>query len=253
MQSFGASILASPLLAEEPAWVRRAAHSASLRVQREVWGSASAADAGAPLYVARDFGSRSSDYVFQNLCHAVLRSGEWRAHGERGAVFVPKPGEEDAARLRACAEWVELRPSRIEGAGSGVFARRALPAGFVLPYVGAVYRAGPDVDSAAACAYRLSLVDDPNSWVLDGHPDLLRALRVDAPVFATRVNETPAGHAEANCKLTNYETPEWAHLTPGAVVTTRDVEAGEELFADYGEDYQEIRDELYPDTVVVRE
>lgn len=253
-----ASLRDAPRAAPEPAWVHAMALRCSLPVQRRVWGCtaeearASAEDGTVRPHAPGSFGEGGGEFHFQNLCRAVLTSGEWRREGG-GTAFIPSLGEADHARLDAIAEHVELRPSNIEGAGSGVFARRALPAGFLLPYVG-VIRINKDAE-IEECAYRLALVEDTDSWVIDGDPGLLASLGIDETrSFATRVNESPAGfpRLRPNCVLSTYEAPEWAHLTPAAIYTSRKIAPGEELFTSYGEDYEEVRGMFYPERVTLR-
>lgn len=121
---------------------------------------------------------------------------------------------------------LKVKASSIKMAGKGVFACEDLPRGFQVPYIGKVYEPGIEFYDYT---YTL-LAEDGRS--IDGNPIYNRS-----PFnVAFRVNDPPKGK-KPNCR---FEVSKgWTTIfSPMSIQTTRKICAGEELFVDYGPDYE---------------
>lgn len=186
---------------------------------------------GSKAVMSSSFGSSAvggldaAPAVVSLLALAALRWDEGRP---RGGLQV------DPAALR-------VAPSSVPGAGLGVFAQAALPAGSTLgSYPGVIHRQGPawaerkGNDAVQRAQYFVWSLQ--NGAVIDptdrqgNLPEAIMAWPL-APVPTTlcRINEPPPG-ADVN-----VDTAEEGNTV--TFFTSRPVEPGDELFCDYGKNY----------------
>lgn len=130
--------------------------------------------------------------------------------------------------------FVEVRKSTIPGAGVGVFACQDLPKGFQLPYIGKVYKGEFD-QIVKAIGKHNDLVyifhDETNDLVIDGHP---RYNSITCNV-CFRINEPPKG---TKASFDFVSSKGWAkNLSTIVARSVRKIKKGEELFVDYGDQY----------------
>lgn len=125
--------------------------------------------------------------------------------------------DENSGQVTALEPWVSIRPSKVKGAGDGVFADRAFPADFVLGYyVGAV-----EYEEVADGAYLMTL---DHGMVVNGSK---------GGNWTRKIND---GGLTAN--------PRWRKSRMNVffyddleLVTNRAIRKGEELFVEYGDEY----------------
>lgn len=131
------------------------------------------------------------------------------------------------------ADAIEVKRSTIEGAGKGVFAKKFLPRNFFIPYTGKRY-ANYDEFLATGNDPTYVMETEEGGMVIDGHP---RYNRCKYSV-GYRINE-PSLKRLANVEI--LEQKGWSRkVSPIGFRTTRPIQAGEELWSWYGEDY--VRD-----------
>jgi len=129
---------------------------------------------------------------------------------------------------------VKVRKSTIPGAGVGVFATQDLPRGFQLPYLGKVYKGEFD-QIIKAIGRRNDLMyifhDETNDLVIDAHP---RYNSIGCNV-CFRMNEPPKGR---KASFEFVRSRGWTKdLTTIVARSVRKIKKGEELFVDYGDQY----------------
>jgi len=130
--------------------------------------------------------------------------------------------------------YVRVAKSTIPGAGVGVFASQDLPKGFQLPYIGKVYKGEFDqIVKAIGQTNDLLYIfhDESNNLVIDGHP---RYNSIACNV-CFRINEPPKG---TKASLEFVSSKGWAkELSTISARATRKIKKGQELFVDYGDQY----------------
>lgn len=174
-----------------------------------------------------------------------LVHGAWRPSPLR---FVPKWTAELSRLMRGAVRGViESRSSSIPGAGLGVFATRDIPKGTTWPYIGIIY---PDDANYPhkTCTYCISAFQHDS---IDGHPfrtlrkwNLIPRINEALSRRKTRWCRTMDRIRKANVIFVDAEG-EWRGVTTIMAETKRDIAAGEELFAYYGNVYEREYD---PDT-----
>jgi hypothetical protein len=129
-------------------------------------------------------------------------------------------------------DFVQVKRSSVKGAGVGVFAKKDLPKGFQVPYLGKLYRGEFELIVKLLDGNALYIMhDDENSIVIDGHPRY-NSLACNV---GFRINEPPPGTKPS---MEFVSTTGWAKaFTTISAKTTRKVRKGEELFVDYGDSY----------------
>ena len=148
---------------------------------------------------------------------------------------------------------VSIKPSSVEGAGNGVFAKQDLPAGKILPYYAVVKKMSKIDDDDDTYFMTITYTNENNKSrclpgvVADGHPgqDEISSL----PKWyrtASIVNEATTSAPNAifiqNTNLTKDHIVEcYKSKTPiviALLVLPQDVTKGQELFTMYGSDYE---------------
>ena len=129
-------------------------------------------------------------------------------------------------------EMVEIRDSLIPGAGKGLFAKVAIPAGTYIGSYHGAYVTDPEIDA----------LDDLRAEYLFLLPDCAEegehtgiAGDLDHPI--SKVNYAPAELNGQPTHLRNVDFMEYCERPYERLYTTRAVRAGEELYTDYGSEY----------------
>lgn len=171
----------------------------------------------------------------------------------KSVAYSGDEGQEDLAARLVDKDDVALRNSEIRGAGKGVFCKRDIAAGTVLPYYALVKRLQDVDDDDDTYFMSVTYVNEKNkvrniaSMVADGNPtlpavkELSRNLRA-----ASYVNE--ASDKPPNCVFVNniclskddivkaYRSGKPIPIT--LLVVPHDLERGQELLTMYGSDYE---------------
>ena len=132
-------------------------------------------------------------------------------------------------RISACdwKSWLQIKPSKIPGAGHGLFARKNISANAVLgDYQGRHVTSLRDV---------YALKDDQYVFVI-ALPDR-RPLWIDGNVHSNYLRFVNGAKTRAEAKRINVEAYQYGGVLKFR--TTRRITAGEELILDYGEEYWE--------------
>lgn len=126
---------------------------------------------------------------------------------------------------------VAVKRSTIPLAGKGVFALRDLPKNFFIPYTGKRFESWEEYEETGNdSTYSMEVCE--GGMIIDGHPRYNRSRYS----VAHRINEPPQGE-KANVSIDFQKG--WAKkVSPIGFRTTRPIQKGEELWGDYGEDYE---------------
>ena len=125
---------------------------------------------------------------------------------------------------------LEVKPSTVPAAGQGLFATRPFPKGTLL----CVYR-GTSVSLVEAM--RRKARGEHGDYVMGGFGANVRLDAGPHPeVLARYINDDLSGTPRYNVKFVKLKLEQCA-----LVVALRDIQAGEELFAFYGEGYWKVR------------
>lgn len=157
---------------------------------------------------------------------------------------------------RAETHDVSLKTSSIPGAGKGVFAKRSIPAGTILPYYAVTQLVdSPEYESIDNTYFMTASYRNAagkfraiNSVVANGDPSLSRLRKLRAvDRYASCINES--SNSPPNCVFVNnpfltkadiYESLSKGYPVPvpvALVVVPYDIDKGSELFTMYGSDY----------------
>lgn len=142
----------------------------------------------------------------------------------------------DEAKRLFGRQHVRVAPSNIPNAGRGLFVTEDHAKGErIALYYG---RIEPKPDTADN-GYLLDIGNEGGAeMVLNGHPDVLRELRIASPE-----TETPASFANdaRNAEKNNAHLATYTRRSDGRVSAyieaTREIKAGEEVYVDYGNTY----------------